>query len=69
MPKFQFTISREVTESALVTVTAPTLQAAQAIALAPEFVENPSNATFIVDDGNDPNEHYLPDPDDFEEID
>lgn len=60
LPIFQFTISREVTESATVRVRAATIEQAQRMALRPEFYTNYDNAPFAFDDGNVPPVPYLP---------
>ncbi|MDB2578770.1 hypothetical protein N9Y00_06995 [Tateyamaria sp.] len=62
MPKFEFTLTRDVTESANVVIEADTIEEAQAKAL-----ENPPPGGWAVDD-NDTDGAYLPDPDDFLEV-
>jgi hypothetical protein len=66
LPTFQFTISREATESAIVRVRAATIEQAQRLALRPEFYTNPDKAPFALDDGNIPPAPYLPADDDYE---
>jgi len=60
MPKFEFTLTRDVTESVTVEIEADTIEEAQARAL-----EHPPVGGWSLDD----NEHdaYLPDPDDYHE--
>lgn len=61
---FEFTITRDVTESAVVRVTAANIEQAQRIALRPNFYEDPSKASFSVDEGN-VHVPYLPAGDTF----
>jgi hypothetical protein len=62
MPKFCFHISRNVTETAVVTIDADSIEEAHDIALDPDFYED---APFCLDDGND-YEVYLPDSSAYE---
>lgn len=63
MPKFRFTITRDTTESAVVTIDAPSIEEAHDIAL-----DRQREWVYTVDEGND-TDAYIPDEDDFEEID
>ena len=62
MPKFEFTLTRDTTESVRVTVEADSIEEAQEEALA-----NPP-ATGWEQDDNTPQDPYLPDPEDWEEV-
>jgi len=61
MPKFEFTLTRDTTESVSVTVEADTIEEAQSEALG-----NPPETGWTQDD-NSPADAYLPDPDDWKE--
>ncbi len=63
MAKFKFTITRDITESVSVTFEGDTIEEAQEKAL-----ENPPQKGWAIDD-NTPQDPYLPDEDDYEEID
>lgn len=65
LPTFEFTITRDVTESARVRVKAVTIEQAQRIALKPEFYMDFDKAPFAFDDGNVPPVPYLPDVSDY----
>lgn len=62
MKKFQFTLTRDTTESVTVTIEADTIEEAQEKAL-----ENPPETGWEQDD-NDPQDPYLPDSEDWEEV-
>lgn len=64
MPRFTFTITRDITESTTVTVEAPSIEAAHDYA-----VRNHTTFTgWQNDEGNNP-EAYIPDEDDYKEED
>lgn len=65
MPIYRFTITRDVTESAVVTVEADDVETAQDMALSDPEISN--NADWAIDDvcGGTP---YLPDPGDYTEV-
>ena len=62
MPKFGFTLTRDTTESVRVAVEAETIEEAQAQALS-----NPPATGWETDD-NTPQDPYLPDPEDWEDL-
>ena len=62
MPKFRFTLTRDLTQSVSVEVEGDDIEQAQQAALT-----NPPQSGWEIDD-NPPQDAYLPDPDDFEEI-
>jgi hypothetical protein len=67
MPRFEFTITAQATQSARVSIEAETIEEAQALALTPSFYQNPDNARFEIDEGNPVDDVYLPDENDYEE--
>lgn len=69
MPTFEFTITRNITQSATVRVSACTIEEARATALSSDFHEDPTKAKFLNDDENVPEQPYLPDPEDFRILD
>lgn len=68
MPIFRFHITRAATETASVEVRADTVQEAFSRALERDFWSDPRNAVFTLDDGNWQELPYIPDEDDYEEI-
>lgn len=62
MTLYKFTITRDVTESVTVTVSADSIEDAHARAIA-----NPPVTGWTLDD-NDGGDAYIPDPDDYEEL-
>ena len=69
MPKFEFTITAPATISARVQVEADTIEEAHAIALNPEFYNQPENATFELDEENTIDVVYLPDDVEYNVVD
>ena len=69
MGKFRVTITAPTTVSAVVEVEADSIEEAHAMALAPSFFNDPEKATFHPDDDNVLREVYLPDENDYEQID
>lgn len=59
LPTFEFSITRAVTESARVRVTAASIEQAQRIALKPEFFADPEKARFKVDEGQETRVPFL----------
>lgn len=68
MARFRFVITTEATMSARVEVEAATIEEAQRTALSPEFYLDPQKVRWEPDEENDVREVYLPDENDFEEI-
>lgn len=69
MPDFEFDITKDVTMTARVRVTADSIEEAQAIAQKPSFFNDPEiQAKFELDEGNIPHEVYLPDADNWEDV-
>jgi len=63
MPRFKFTITRDITESAVVVIEAASIEEAH-----DKAIEDHTAITgWENDEGNNP-EPYIPDPDDFEEV-
>lgn len=68
MPKFSFQITKDITATAQVCVEADTIEQAQEIAQRPSWFNDPTNAKFEVDDENLARSVYLPDPEEYEEL-
>ena len=68
MPLFRFHITRAATETASVEVRADTVEEAFSRALERDFWSNPRNAVFTLDEGNWQERPYIPDENDYDEI-
>jgi hypothetical protein len=60
MNRYTFTITRDATESAVVSIVAESLDDAQM-----EALRNAPDTKWALDEGNFPQKSYLPDPDDY----
>ncbi len=62
MPKYRFPISREITVTAIVEITADTAREAMDKARSPSFHADPANGVvWTVDEGNPVRDVYVPD--------
>jgi hypothetical protein len=69
MPEFEFDITKDVTMTARVRVSASSIEEAHMLANRPSFFNDPEiEAKFELDDENVTTSVYIPDPDNWEEV-